>query len=390
MEENTVIEKSYLKDAYLTKQIITYMGNKRKLLPVLDSVFQHIKHALGKDRLTMGDGFSGSGVVSRLMTYNASAVYANDLAGYSETLNNCFLKHRTETQRQKLSDLIDTANVYVDDPDKRTYINATQDTYNFIQQHWAPSSDDVEAGERVYFTADNGKRIDKYRYFIDHYVPREYQCCLLAMLLVEASIKNNTSGHFAAYYKKDAIGHYGGKKELDLHRIMKPIRLYMPEARPSKKKTKVHITRMDTNEWARAIPELDVVYYDPPYNKHPYNIFYFLLDIINDWDMDVAIPDTTRGQPKNWVQSKYNSLRHAKACFADLIANTKSKYIMVSYNSKGIIPKDDMKEILATRGTVTEYSMTHKTYNRMVGIAKYKAQKEQKEISEYLFVVTTD
>ena len=161
MEENTVIETSYLKDAYLTKQIITYMGNKRKLLPVLDSVFQHIKHALGKDRLTMGDGFSGSGVVSRLMTYNASAVYANDLAGYSETLNNCFLKHRTPTQRQKLSALIDTANVYVDDPDKRTYINATQDTYNFIQQHWAPSSDEVEPGERVYFTAENGKRIDK-------------------------------------------------------------------------------------------------------------------------------------------------------------------------------------------------------------------------------------
>ena len=47
------------------------------------------------------------------------------------------------------------------------------------------------------------------------------------------------------------------------------------------------------------ISECDIMYYDPPYNKHPYCIYYFLLDIINNWDIEQEIPDTNRGQPKN-------------------------------------------------------------------------------------------
>ena len=46
-------------------------------------------------------------------------------------------------------------------------------------------------------------------------------------------------------------------------------------------------------------------------------------------------------------------------------------------------------EILGTRGKVMEYTMEHKVYNRMVGIAKYKADETKKKISEYLFVVET-
>ena len=48
---------------------------------------------------------------------------------------------------------------------------------------------------------------------------------------------------------------------------------------------------------------LDIVYYDPPYNKHPYNIYYFLLDIVNNMDLDIEVPDTYRGQPKGWKKS---------------------------------------------------------------------------------------
>ena len=382
-----------LKQPYLTKQIITYMGNKRKLLPALDNVFSSIETQLGR-KLRMGDGFSGSGIVSRLMTLYASEIYTNDLAGYSETLNKCFLKHKTKKERNELETYINAANDYVDNP-------SNTETYVYVQKHWSPTTDNIKPTERVYFTAENGKRIDKYKYFIDNFTPEKYQPCLLAILLIEASIKNNTSGHFAAYYKKDDVGHYGGKKELDLHRIAKQIRLIPPvynsnigtSTNTNTTTVKTCITRMDTNDWATTLNNndvtLDVVYYDPPYNKHPYNIYYFLLDIINNWDTSVEIPDTTRGQPKNWKRSAYNSISNAKKSFADLIENTRSKYIVVSYNSKGIISKEDMMEILGTRGNVMEYTMEHKVYNRMVGIAKYKADETKKKISEYLFVVET-
>ena len=40
---------------------------------------------------------------------------------------------------------------------------------------------------------------------------------------------------------------------------------------------KVFVSQGDTKHWTKQIPELDLVYYDPPYNKHPYCIYYFLL-----------------------------------------------------------------------------------------------------------------
>ena len=36
----------------------------------------------------------------------------------------------------------------------------------------------------------------------------------------------------------------------------------------------------------------------------------------------------------------------------DLIKNTNSKFIMISYNSKGIIPLEEMDEILQAKGKV--------------------------------------
>ena len=52
---------------YLTSQIITYMGNKRKLLSQIEDVIDRIQKELGKNALNIGDGFSGSGIVSRLL-----------------------------------------------------------------------------------------------------------------------------------------------------------------------------------------------------------------------------------------------------------------------------------------------------------------------------------
>ena len=82
---------------------------------------------------------------------------------------------------------------------------------------------------------------------------------------------------------------------------------------------------MDANEWVKEINEVDIMYLDPPYNKHPYNIYYFLLDIINNWDTSIEIPKTNRGQPKNWVKSQYNSFKKAKDTFTDLIKKYKVK-----------------------------------------------------------------
>jgi len=50
---------------YLTTQLLTYLGNKRALLPFLGAGVEIAKKSLGKERLTFFDAFSGSGITGR-------------------------------------------------------------------------------------------------------------------------------------------------------------------------------------------------------------------------------------------------------------------------------------------------------------------------------------
>tara|TARA_X000000950_G_scaffold167388_1_gene204432 strand:+ start:9035 stop:10132 length:1098 start_codon:yes stop_codon:yes gene_type:complete len=358
---------------YYKKQIITYMGNKRKVLRDI----QDIIDILNLDKsIAIGEGFSGSGIVSRLLKDNCSKLYVNDMAGYSKTLNDCYLANPTPLMKKNIKQYIEKANKFADNP--------TNDVPKYIQKYWSPQSKNIKKGERVYFTYENGKRIDAYRYFIEK-LPEKYKPFLLGPLLVQCSIHTNTSGHFAAFYKENDVGKYGGKTGTDIKRITQKITLEMPLF--SEKKAKVFSDRQDVNDWVKKIPKVDIMYYDPPYNKHPYAIFYFLLDIINDWDIKKEIPDTYRGQPKNWKLSSYNSKKHAEKVFEELIKNTKAKKILISYNNTGIIPPNKMENMLKKYGYLIKFPIEHKTYNKMKGIANYKRKEEKKKIKEMIYLL---
>ena len=76
---------------FLKKQIITYMGNKRKFVTMIGNIVDNIKRELNETDLVLADGFSGSGIIARLFKIKASSLYVNDIAGYAETLNKCYL-----------------------------------------------------------------------------------------------------------------------------------------------------------------------------------------------------------------------------------------------------------------------------------------------------------
>ena len=369
---------------FYKKQVITYLGNKRKFITKIDEVIKRIKQELSVEKLNIGEGFSGSGVVSRLFKNraNGGSVYVNDISSYSRILNECYLTdidELTKDEQLYLQDLLKTMKKYV----------KIQNTFvPFISKYWAPKDDNnILPGERVYFSQKNAVMIDKMMYFIKNNIGEEYQKFFIGPLIVQASTNNNTNGQFSAYFKdeKKEKGKFGGKNSIDLQRILRPIEPMLPIL--TNGKACVKITQKDANEWIKSIGELDVVYYDPPYNKHPYNIYYFLLDIISNWETNIQIPDTYRGQPKNWEKSKYCSLKKAKETFEDLIQNTNSKFIMISYNSKGIIPLDEMDEILRKKGKVEKIPFEHNTYNRYVGIAKKKREKKEEKIKEFIWLV---
>ncbi len=368
---------------YLKSQIITYLGNKRKLLNKIEEEIDNILIELKKDGkkvIKMGDGFSGSGVVSRLLKLKCDKLYSNDLAGYSETLNKCYLGNPSMEDIKKIKKYIDKTNEKGEEYEKKNGGD------NWIHGNWSPKNDEIKEDDRVYYTYENGLRIDGMRNYIEK-IPEKYKSYVLGPLLVECSIHNNTNGQFSAFYKnEEGKGAYGGKKKIDLNRITSKISIPYPITNVNSCET--IISRKNTNDWVREIDEeLDIMYYDPPYNKHPYNIYYFLLDIINDWDKTKDIPDTTRGQEKSWVASEYNSVKNAKKAITDLLKNTNSKYIIMSYNNDGIVPIDELDKILKEIGEIKKLGLEHKTYNRLKGISNYKREKDEKTIKEYLYII---
>ena len=366
-------------DGYFKKQIITYMGNKRKFMPILNDIIDSIQQKLKKE-LVLADGFAGSGIVSRLFKTKAKKLWTNDIAGYAETLNKCYLSTPSNKDREIIKKYIENANNFAHNID-------TIECEQWIQKHWAPTGK-IKKHHRVYYTEENARLIDRYRAYIEQQ-PENVKPYLLAPLLVEASIHNNTNGQFSAFYKdENGVGKYGGKKEIDVNRITTPIKLSMPLF--SSNQCNVYVSKKDTNEWIKTLPDnIDLIYYDPPYNKHPYSIYFFMLDIINNWDTNQEIPNTNRGQPKNWVKSAYNSSRNAKKAFEDLIKNTKSKtkFILLSYNNGGIIPLKDFEAILGKYGQISKIPVEHKTYRKFQGIAAYKRKKEHEDVKEFLWLL---
>ena len=101
----------------------------------------------------------------------------------------------------------------------------------------------------------------------------------------------------------------------------------------------------------------------------------------------MEIPNTYRGQPKNWIKSPFCSFVKAKESFDDLIKNTKAKYILVSYNNKGIIPLNELDKILEKYGELRKIPVEHCVYNKLIGIAAKKRKKENKKVEEFLWLL---
>jgi len=57
-----------------------------------------------------------------------------------------------------------------------------------------------------------------------------------------------------------------------------------------------------------------------------------------------------------------NKQRVAEEAMSDLIANTKSHFIAISYNNEGIIPIDSFKKILSEHGKWELFEQDYNTY----------------------------
>ncbi len=342
-----------LNNPFFTSHLITYIGNKRRLLPFLYKGFLKVQKKIGKKKLVIFDGFAGSGAAARLLKAFASELHVNDLEDYAETLNKAYLTNKTTVNIGKLKEYINWLN------DNK--LKSKSRGVGFIEKNYAPQKDnDVLAGERVFYTNTNAKIIDNLRGLIED-VPKQYGHCCLASLLVKASVHTNTSGVFKGFHKRNGIGHFGGQGENALTRIKQEITIDTPIF--SDFECPVFVYKKDINELVKdkGLPVFDLVYYDPPYNQHPYGSNYFMLNIINA-GKPREIQDGVSGIAKEWNKSAYNKKKLAEEVMDKLIAETRAKFIAISYNDEGIIPTENFKNILSRYGKWELMEQDYNTY----------------------------
>ena len=96
--------------AYLTRQLVTYIGNKRALLGLIRSAVEDVRRRTEQDKLRILDAFSGSGVVSRMLKQYASELVVNDTEDYARVISECYLANRGSTPTDVLAATVGALN----------------------------------------------------------------------------------------------------------------------------------------------------------------------------------------------------------------------------------------------------------------------------------------
>lgn len=359
---------------YLSRQLITYIGNKRALLDPIEEAVADVCERLGTDRLRIFDAFSGSGVVSRLFKRFASEVVVNDVEDYAHVISRCYLTNRSDFPEQEVREAIARLNHAVGEASLEE---------GFIERLYAPRDDSqIEHGERVFYTRANARRIDTYRRLIA-LQPAEIQHWLLGPLLSAASVHANTAGVFKGFYKDrtTGVGRFGGSGADALTRILGEIKLRVPVLSRYECECSVH--REDTNELAGRLGELDLAYFDPPYNQHPYGSNYFMLNLIVNYAEPAEISEVS-GIPIDWRRSQYNVRSRSLPSLSELLRTVDARFILLSYNDEGFIPIEDMRCLLESLGSVEELEIEYATFRGSRNLRNRSAH-----VTEHLFLVDT-
>jgi adenine-specific DNA-methyltransferase len=358
--------------AFLARQLVTYIGNKRALLGPIRSAVETVRRRIGQDKLRILEPFSGSGVVSRMFKQYAAELVVNDFEDYARAVSECYLTNRSTVSMPALRSRIDEINRVVADERMPS---------GFFRALYAPRDpENICADDRVFYTPENAYRLDAYRQLLER-EPAQVQTLLMGPLLSAASVHANTAGVFKGFYKDRAtgIGKFGGSGADALSRIKAPIRLEPPILSAFECDYAVH--QRDANDLVQEVGGFDLAYLDPPYNQHPYGSNYFMLNLLLSYEEPTEVSRVS-GIPTSWRRSDYNVRARSLPRFRELVEAVDAQFVVVSFNDEGFISPDDMREMLTNVGNVTEHREPYATFRGCRNLGNRSAQ-----VTEHVYLV---
>lgn len=238
----------------------------------------------------------------------------------------------------------------------------------FIYQNYSPG-----ASERMYFSKENAGRIDFFREIIEKWyesdkITNNEFAYLLACLLESVSGISNTAGVYGAFLK-----HWD-------KRALKPIIFNRIDSSPGIAKN-IEVLNSRIEDIISDI-DCDILYLDPPYTQNQYGTQYHLLEtlILND---NPILSKITGSRPTTSMRSQWSKNYYAHVLFDKIIAGTKAKYVILSYNNDGFMSKDFIETTMKRYGIENSYIceiIDYKKYNN------FKCQGADGHF-EYLFFI---
>ena len=338
-----------------------YIGNKTKLLGFIDEAME----TLGIRSGIFCDIFAGTASVARHMKSRGFKVICGDIMRYSFVLQWAYVVVNTYPRFAKLPREVGINGSWVegDTPGPLQKVvqflnQQTDGEGGFIYRSYCPGG---TGGRRLYFTDENGKRIDAIRQTLDDWrcqerlTDDEYYL-LLAALLESTDAVANISGVYCAFLKEI-------QPNADRRLCLRSPAL--TTGNPQRHQA----YQRDANELIARI-HCDILYLDPPYNLRQYAGNYHLLESIAEgWSCgEPQIYGKTGLRPYKHQRSRYCSRRGGEEALADLVEKAREKagctHLLLSYNDEGTIPAQRIEEILRAQGRSETYRKFQRAYKR--------------------------
>lgn len=351
-----------------------YIGNKENIIDKIYNILLS-NNVSGK---SFFDFFSGTTNVARFYKDLGYTVHSSDVMYMSYCLQKAYIENNEEPLFEQLLPTIPqsnmVSNLFATPLDIVVeYLNHIPDVKGFIYNNYTPDGTRELEQPRMYFSNENGLRIDAIRQQIEEWnqkgllLESEYYI-LLTCLIETVSFYANVAGVYAAFHKKwdpRAV------KRLE----MRTIKIY-----DNKKINKVH--NANSLDLLENI-DTDILYLDPPYNERQYLPNYHLIETIAKYDS----PQIKGVTGVREYEGKKSTFCNAKTALRDLelVAKTaKYKYLVMSYNSEGIMPQEEIINMMSKYGSVKleQFQYTRFKSNNN-GLSKTK-----KHIYEQLYILT--
>ncbi len=345
---------------------MNYIGSKLRLsdwiVKIITQKYNASNPSKPLSKAIFAEPFAGTGIISRKLKTYVNQIIANDIEPYSYVLLKNYIENVKAIPNERIDFLMEELN----------NLSVKEENFNqkngFIYQNYCEGS----GSERMYFSDDNGRKIDVIRqkieeWKVNRFVSQSEYFFLLTSLLESADKVANTASVYGAFLKQL-------KKSAQKNLVLSPA--YFPIT----KNQKNQVFKEDANSLIKKIKG-DILYLDPPYNNRQYGANYHILNTIALYD-DFE-PKGKTGL-REYEKSKYCQKSEVEKVFEDLIKHADFEFIFLSYNNEGLMNLETIKRIMSKYGS---YSLEKTEYQRFKADKDINREHKANATMEYLHIL---